>query len=81
MFNNLKRILIVDDGEDFCILLKNWINFRGLEARTASCARDAIRILETERLNLSFQVKGYGWRFLAFRRSALHWPMEHQCSC
>ncbi len=51
MFNNVKRVLILDDGEDFCILLKNWINFRGLEALTANCARDAIRILETERID------------------------------
>lgn len=32
-------------------------------------------------LNLSIQVKGYGWRFLAFRRSALPWPNGHQGSC
>lgn len=51
MFINLKRVLIVDDAVDFCALLQNWISFRGLEAITADSARDAIRILEKQRID------------------------------
>ncbi len=32
-------------------------------------------------LNLATQANGYGWRFLAFGRSALPWPVGHQGSC
>jgi hypothetical protein len=32
-------------------------------------------------LNHSIQVFDYGWRFLAFGRSALRWPVGHQGSC
>jgi hypothetical protein len=32
-------------------------------------------------LNLTIQVFDYGWRFLAFGRSALPWPIRHQGSC
>jgi CheY-like chemotaxis protein len=52
MFMHLKKVLIVDDVEDFRVLLKNWISFRGLEAITAENGREAISILEKERMNL-----------------------------
>ncbi len=47
--------------------------------RVLQDAEEVLHILAP--LNLSIQVKGYGWRFLAFRRSALHCPIGHQCSC
>lgn len=52
MFMRLKNVLIVDDVEDFRVLLKNWIGFRGLEAITAEDGRDAIRVLQKERIDL-----------------------------
>lgn len=52
MFVNLKNVLIVDDVEDFRALLKNWITFRGLKAITAKNGREAIGILEKERIDL-----------------------------
>jgi CheY-like chemotaxis protein len=52
MFIQLKKILVVDDVEDFRVLLKNWISFRGLEAIAAENGREAISILEKERIDL-----------------------------
>lgn len=52
MFTNLKKVLIVDDAEDFRVLLKNWITFRGLEAMTAENGHEALGILEKERMDL-----------------------------
>jgi CheY-like chemotaxis protein len=52
MFTHLKKVLIVDDAEDFRVLLKNWISFRGLEAVTAKNGREAVGILEKEPMDL-----------------------------
>lgn len=73
MFINLKYVLIVDDAEEFRVLLSNWISFRGLEAITAANGQEASRILEKQRIDLiitDFQMPDMdGLDFLQWCRS------------
>ncbi|MDQ3231707.1 MAG: response regulator [Pseudobdellovibrionaceae bacterium] len=52
MFHQLKRILIVDDAEDFRALLSTWITLRGLRPVLAESGKQAIEILKTNPIDL-----------------------------
>ncbi|HYX34196.1 MAG TPA: response regulator [Oligoflexus sp.] len=52
MFHQLKRILIVDDAEDFRALLSAWITLRGLQPVLAESGKQAIDILKTNPIDL-----------------------------
>jgi CheY-like chemotaxis protein len=71
------RILIVEDNEDFCLLLQTVLEDAGYTVDCAACAEDALRLLEerTYRLVVSdYSLPGYSGRWLlaqAFERQLL----------
>jgi CheY-like chemotaxis protein len=48
----MKRILVVDDEEPIRMMIQDELEERGYEALTANNARDALKMVEKERLDL-----------------------------
>lgn len=80
MFTNLKTVLIVDDAEDFRVLLSHWISARGLQPITAVNGAEAIRVMKKAHIDLiitDFQMPELdGLDFLQWCRShSIHVPV------
>jgi two-component system NtrC family response regulator len=71
------RILIVEDNEDFCLLLQTVLEDAGYTVDCAACAEDALRMLEERPYRLvvsDYSLPGYSGRWLlsqAFERRLL----------
>jgi DNA-binding response OmpR family regulator len=71
------RILLVEDSEDFCLLMDLTLREAGYRVDCATCAEDALRLMETRRYHLllsDYSLPGYSGVWLlrqAFERHLL----------
>jgi DNA-binding response OmpR family regulator len=71
------RLLIVEDNEDFCLLLQTVLQDAGYTVDCAACAEDALRMMEANAYDLvvsDYSLPGYSGRWLlsqAFERQLL----------
>lgn len=71
------RLLVVEDSEDFCLLLQTVLEDAGYTVDCAACAEDALRMMEERPYRLvvsDYSLPGYSGRWLlaqAFERRLL----------